>query len=132
MSCAIKADDRCRAPGIARTWLADLYRHIDHNWMSMPGSMNASPFTETWSWPSSSDASTGARMLLLDCPHPPAGATTLIVSRGIVTRPFHLLAIEVAVVLLMLQTIAIHRMAGMEYPLWCARRTPKSSEHEVA
>ena len=42
-------------------------------------------------------ASTGALMILLKAAHPPAGATTLIISLGIVTKPFHLLVIEVAV-----------------------------------
>jgi CBS-domain-containing membrane protein len=63
-------------------------------------------------------AATGALMMLLDAPHPPAGATTLIVSLGIVTSPFHLLVIEVAVALLVLQAIAINRLAGTSYPLW--------------
>jgi CBS domain-containing membrane protein len=65
-------------------------------------------------------AFTGALMVLLGCPHPPAGATTLIVSLGIVTRPFHLLVIEVAVALLTLQAILINRLAGTTYPLWAS------------
>ena len=69
-------------------------------------------------------AATGALMMLLDAPHPPAGATTLIISLGIVTRPFHLAVIEIAVALLVLQAIAINRLAGTPYPLWGC---PKSS-----
>ena len=42
-------------------------------------------------------ASSGALMILLKASHPPAGATTLIISLGIVTRPFHLAVIEIAV-----------------------------------
>jgi CBS domain-containing membrane protein len=68
-------------------------------------------------------AATGALMILCKAAHPPAGATTLIISLGIVTRPFYLLVIELAVVLLCLQAIAINRLAGLDYPLW-ARRTP--------
>ena len=68
-------------------------------------------------------AATGALMILLKAAHPPAGATTLIISLGIVTRPFHLLVIEIAVALLAVQAIAINRLAGIDYPLW-ARRTP--------
>ena len=68
-------------------------------------------------------ASTGALMILLRAAHPPAGATTLIVSLGIVTQPKHLVLIEVAVALLTLQAIAINRMAGLDYPWW-ARRAP--------
>ena len=66
-------------------------------------------------------ASTGALMILFKAAHPPAGATTLIISLGIVTRPFHLLVIEIAVVALTLQAIAINRLAGIDYPLWALR-----------
>jgi CBS-domain-containing membrane protein len=70
-------------------------------------------------------AATGALMILLKAAHPPAGATTLIISLGIVTCPFHLVIIEVAVALLALQAIGINRLAGIDYPLW-ARRTPRA------
>ena len=68
-------------------------------------------------------AATGALMILLKAAHPPAGATTLIISLGIVTQPSHLAVIEVAVALLTLQAIAINRAAGIDYPLW-ARKIP--------
>jgi CBS domain-containing membrane protein len=42
-------------------------------------------------------------MVLLDVSHPPAGATTLIVSLGIISKPRELLIIEVAVFLLVLR-----------------------------
>jgi CBS domain-containing membrane protein len=67
-------------------------------------------------------AFTGALMILLKAAHPPAGATTLIVSLGIVSRPFHLALIEVAVALLTLQAIVINRLAGLNYPLWARRQ----------
>jgi CBS-domain-containing membrane protein len=63
-------------------------------------------------------ATTGAVMVLLRAAHPPAGATTLIVSLGIVTKPLYLVLIEVAVALLVLQALAINRLAGLKYPLW--------------
>lgn len=66
-------------------------------------------------------ASTGALMILAKAAHPPAGATTLIISLGIVTHPFHLLIIELAVALLVLQAIAINRLAGIQYPFWSPR-----------
>jgi hypothetical protein len=66
-------------------------------------------------------ASTGALMILCKAAHPPAGATTLIISLGIVTRPVHLLVIEVAVAVLTLQAIAINRLAGIDYPLRAER-----------
>lgn len=66
-------------------------------------------------------AATGALMILAKAAHPPAGATTLIISLGIVTRPLHLLVIEVAVALMVLQAIALNRLAGIDYPLWNPR-----------
>ena len=69
-------------------------------------------------------AATGALMILLKAAHPPAGATTLIISLGIVTKPFYLLVIEIAVALLTLQAIVINRLAGIEYPLWSHRAMP--------
>jgi CBS domain-containing membrane protein len=63
-------------------------------------------------------SATGAFMALLRVSHPPAGATTLIVSLGIISQPHELLIIEVAVVLLTMQAFAINRLAGIPYPLW--------------
>jgi CBS-domain-containing membrane protein len=73
-------------------------------------------------------AATGALMILLKAAHPPAGATTLIVSLGIVTRPLHLVVIEIAVVLLVTQAIAINRLAGIDYPLWARRAADSGAE----
>lgn len=73
-------------------------------------------------------ALTGALMILLKAAHPPAGATTLIISLGIVTRPFYLLVIEIAVAALTLQAIVINRMAGLDYPLWAARTAPAHAD----
>jgi CBS domain-containing membrane protein len=61
---------------------------------------------------------TAGLMVLFKSPHPPAGATTLIVSLGILTKPWQLLLLMVAVVLLTLQAFAINRLAGIPYPLW--------------
>src|SRR5579884_1917168 len=66
-------------------------------------------------------ALTASLMILLKAAHPPAGATTLIVSLGVVTKPFYLLIIEIAVALLVGQGIAINRLAGLNYPLWAKR-----------
>ena len=70
-------------------------------------------------------AATGALMILSRAPHPPAGATTLIISLGIVTSPLHLLVIEIAVAILTIQAIAINRLAGIDYPLWALRDGPR-------
>ncbi len=61
---------------------------------------------------------TGALMVLFRVSHPPAGATTLIVSLGLLSRPEHLVIVEVAVFLLVAQAFAINRLAGLPYPLW--------------
>jgi len=63
---------------------------------------------------------TGAFMVFLDTSHPPAGATTLIVSLGIISKPRELLIIEVAVFLLVAQALVINRLAGLPYPMWNA------------
>ncbi len=66
-------------------------------------------------------AATSAVMILLKSAHPPAGATTLIISLGIVTKPVYLLVIEIAVVFMVLQAIIINRLAGLDYPFWAKR-----------
>ena len=65
---------------------------------------------------------TAGLMVLLRAPHPPAGATTLIVSLGILTAPHQLAILMVAVVLLTLQAFVINRLAGLPYPLWSTPR----------
>lgn len=59
--------------------------------------------------------------------HPPAGATTLIVSLGIISQPKDLAIIEAAVVLLTAQALAINRLAGLPYPLWREGTPPGTS-----
>jgi CBS domain-containing membrane protein len=70
-------------------------------------------------------SATGAFMVFLDISHPPAGATTLIVSLGIISRPRELVIIEAAVFLLVAQALVINRLAGLPYPLWDAAATTK-------
>jgi len=57
---------------------------------------------------------TGGLMILLGVPHAPAGATTLIVSLGIVRTPYELLIMEGAVVLLTAMTWGIGRVMGQQ------------------
>jgi CBS-domain-containing membrane protein len=61
---------------------------------------------------------TGGLTVLFKCQHPPAGATTLIIALGIMTKPYVLLVLMEAVVILVLQAIGINRLAGIDYPLW--------------
>ncbi len=64
---------------------------------------------------------TAGFMVWLRVPHPPAGATTLIVSLGILHTPEQLAVLMLGVLLLVCQGIAINRLAGLEYPLWAPR-----------
>ncbi len=66
---------------------------------------------------------TAGVMVILKSPHPPAGATTLIVSLGILTHPWQLLLLMGAVILLTLQALVINRLAGLPYPLWSPLQT---------
>jgi CBS domain-containing membrane protein len=61
---------------------------------------------------------TSGAMVWARVPHPPAGATTLIVSLGILREPEQLLVLMLAVVLLVVQGFAINRLAGIDYPIW--------------
>jgi hypothetical protein len=63
-------------------------------------------------------AATGAVMVLCNVVHAPAAATTLIISLGFITAPTHLIIIEVAVVVLVVQAILVNRLAGVDFPLW--------------
>lgn len=64
---------------------------------------------------------TSGVMVLLKTPHPPAGATTMIVSLGILREPWQLLVLMLAVGMLTIQAFVINRLAGLPYPLWSAR-----------
>jgi CBS-domain-containing membrane protein len=61
---------------------------------------------------------TSGAMVWARVPHPPAGATTLIVSLGILREPEQLAVLMVAVALLVLQGFVINRLAGIPYPVW--------------
>jgi CBS domain-containing membrane protein len=67
---------------------------------------------------------TSGAMVWLGVPHPPAGATTMIISLGILTEIDHLAVLMVAVVLLTLQAFVINRLAGLPYPAWSPPPTP--------
>lgn len=64
---------------------------------------------------------TSALMVLARAPHPPAGATTLIVALGILHTLVQLAVLMAAVALLVLQAIVINRLAGLPFPLWSSR-----------
>jgi CBS-domain-containing membrane protein len=64
---------------------------------------------------------TSGAMVWAKVPHPPAGATTLIVSLGILREPWQLAVLMLAVVLLVAQGLVINRLAGIPYPVWAPR-----------
>jgi CBS-domain-containing membrane protein len=70
---------------------------------------------------------TAGFMVWLRVPHPPAGATTLIISLGILTQPGQLAVLMLAVLLLVAQAIVINRLAGLDYPLWAPRPSPETT-----
>jgi CBS-domain-containing membrane protein len=61
---------------------------------------------------------TSGAMVWCRVPHPPAGATTLIVSLGILREPWQLAVLMLAVALLIVQGFVINRLAGVAYPIW--------------
>lgn len=61
---------------------------------------------------------TSGAMVWARVPHPPAGATTLIVSLGILREPEQLAVLMLGVALLVVQGFAINRLAGIPYPVW--------------
>lgn len=69
---------------------------------------------------------TAGVMVWLRVPHPPAGATTLIVSLGILSHLPQLAVLMLGVVLLIAQGFAINRLAGLDYPIWGPRPADRS------
>ena len=65
-------------------------------------------------------ALTGAVLLLLRSSHPPTGATTLIVSLGLLQTPLEMTMLMVGVVILTLVGWAINRALGVPIPVWSA------------
>ncbi len=66
-------------------------------------------------------ALTGAVLLLLRSSHPPSGATTLIVSLGLLQTPREMVMLMVGVVLLTVVGWAINRALGVPMPVWSAK-----------
>ncbi|MEX1057187.1 MAG: HPP family protein [Natronospirillum sp.] len=65
---------------------------------------------------------TGCLMVLLRVVHPPAGATALIVSLGLMPDPGQLPALMAGVALLLAQAFLMNRLAGIPYPVWSAKK----------
>lgn len=69
---------------------------------------------------------TSGLMVWLQRPHPPAGATTLIISLGLLREPWQLCVLMVAVVLMVVQGYVINRLAGLDYPRWASVRASET------
>ncbi|MFD5244016.1 HPP family protein [Amycolatopsis sp. NPDC058340] len=63
---------------------------------------------------------TCAAMAALEIPHPPAGATTLIIALGLLHTAPQLAAVLVGVALIALLAVLINRLFGLPYPWWRA------------
>ncbi len=71
---------------------------------------------------------TSGFMIWLGVPHAPAGATTLIVSLGILHTLPDLSVLMLAVVGLVAQALVINRLAGVDYPWWAPRPPPRVAD----
>lgn len=70
---------------------------------------------------------TGCLMVLFNVAHPPAGATALIVSLGLMPDPAQLPVLMAGVALLLVHAFAMNRLAGIPYPLWSTETTTAGS-----
>jgi CBS domain-containing membrane protein len=69
-------------------------------------------------------AMTIGAMEFFDVPHPPAGATTMIVSLGLMPYLWQSGIILLAVIALLIFGWAINHLAGIPYPLWRPHHHP--------
>ena len=65
-------------------------------------------------------ALTGGVLRLVRAAHPPAGATTIIVSSGLLVKPGQILAVASGVVLVTAAGWALNRLMGVPAPAWAA------------
>ncbi len=78
---------------------------------------------------------TSAGMLLFDAPHPPGGATTLIVALGLLSRPADFGVMAAAILAITAHATVVLRLARAGYPRWRAPdepaegRAPARAEH---
>lgn len=82
-----------------------------------------SAFESTMTWARAGAAAlslglTTAAMTGLRLPHPPAGATTLIVSLGLLRTAEEVTVLMGAIFLIILIAAVTHRIFGTPYPLW--------------
>jgi CBS-domain-containing membrane protein len=63
-------------------------------------------------------ALTGGALRLLRAAHPPAGATTIIVSSGLLAQPDQLVAVVVGVLIVTVAGVGLNRAMGVPAPVW--------------
>lgn len=73
---------------------------------------------------------TFALMIWGGFPHPPAGATALIVALGILRTPLDLAIMMLAVLLVSVCAFTINRLAGIEVPRWSGPQDPSPAVNE--
>src|SRR5579864_900641 len=67
-------------------------------------------------------ALTGGVLRLLRAAHPPAGATTIIVSSGLLAKTHQVVSVAVGVVIITAGSWALNRLLGIPAPRWAAPR----------
>jgi CBS-domain-containing membrane protein len=70
-----------------------------------------------------STALTGSVLLVLRSSHAPTGATTLIVSLGLLETLDDLVMVMIGIILLTVVGWAINRVSGVPVPVWSAERS---------
>lgn len=88
-----------------------------------------SPLTHGMDWPHAIAAAlsmslTASLMVWLRIAHPPAAASALIVSLGLMPALEQIPVLMAGVVVLLIQAFVLNRLAGIRYPVWSHRVTP--------
>ncbi|WP_168719022.1 HPP family protein [Thermosulfurimonas marina] len=63
-------------------------------------------------------ALTGLLLVLFNLQHPPAAATAMLAAAGYFSSPENILGFLLALILLLLEGLFLHRLSGVVYPLW--------------
>jgi len=82
---------------------------------------------EAAGWPLFTSATLGLAtaclfLVLFDCPHPPACASSLVVALGMITGWFNLFLMALVVLWLAFQAVLMNRFAGLPVPIWSPLR----------
>lgn len=97
------------------------------------GLLHTPPDLTNITWPRAGAAAlalslTCAGMNAFQLPHPPAGATTLIIALGLLRTPVDLAMIMLSVLGLTVLGWAVNRLSGVPYPVWRIREGASSPE----